>query len=586
MSCHPPESLESLRAERDALRDRLAEDKEVFAAIRSGKADVVLVDGAGGHRVAAFSDSSETYRLIIESIDQGAATLAPDGTVLYANRSLALMFGIPLGRLIGSSLFQHIPRDYHTTLREWLGNHGGEKRSGEWRLPCGATDGILLHAVISPLPVRSGASYSLVVTDIGPVLERETLRRNQINLEREAIELTAAKHAAEQGSRAKSIFLATMSHELRTPMNAIIGFNDLLLMTENDPGRREQMNIIKEASNSLLQIIRNILDLSKIEAGQTEVQDENFVLCELVSAVSSMFEVQASTKMISYSVSIDPLLPLQICGDSGLLKQILINLIGNAIKFTNAGSVNVRIERYRVSSIGSGVPIVFHIQDTGIGIKPENQDRIFEIFEQEDGSFTRRFGGSGLGLSISKRLVTLLDGEIWVRSTPGVGSCFSFAVTCKPVEIPHTEASATIALEPPRPSSKCRVLVVDDDLYSRKLLTDALETHSYSVSLAEDGDQALRLLGQQKVDLILLDIQLPVVSGLDVVRTIRSGGVPGCDPAILIIAVTAYAMGGDREHFLSNGMTDYLSKPINITQMLATIARHCDGTVQAIGTAN
>ena len=223
-----------------------------------------------------------------------------------------------------------------------------------------------------------------------------------------------------------------MSHELRTPMNAIIGFNELLIMTEKDDNRRNKMNIIKEAGNSLLQLIRNMLDLSKIEAGQTTVYEENFILSELIYAVLSMFEAQALSKMITLSTVIDSRLPIQIYSDSGLLKQILTNLIGNAIKFTNSGSICIKVEYdNKLHQEPNFQSILFHIEDTGIGIKPENIDRIFEIFEQEDGSFTRRFGGSGLGLSISKRLTTLLGGQIWVESTPDVGSRFSFSISCK-----------------------------------------------------------------------------------------------------------------------------------------------------------
>jgi PAS domain S-box-containing protein len=575
MSCDPSETLESLRAERDALRRRLAENDDVFAAIRSGKADIVLKDEVRGHHIATFDEASETYRLIIESIEQGAATLSTVGTVLYANRSLAAMFGVPLGKLIGSSLFHHIPRDYHAMLAGWLSGQSGEKKSGEWRLPCVATGKTLLHAVISPLPARSGSSYSLVVTDIGPVLEREELRRNKVNLEREAVELTAAKQAAEQGSRAKSIFLATMSHELRTPMNAIIGFTELLLMTEKDPNRCEQMNIIREASGSLLQIIHDILDLSRIEAGQTTVHDEDFILSEVIGAVGAMFSAQASRKMIDFTIHIDPRLPTRVRSDPGLLKQVLVNLVGNAIKFTSSGSVELRLDDHGFGSIGDVVTVVFHITDTGIGIKPENLDRIFEMFEQEDSSFTRRFGGSGLGLSISKRLVSLLGGEIWVESMPGIGSRFSFTATFPIIRATHTEAPAAVATIPANLRPTARILVVDDDPFSRKLLVNALEGSGYLVIPAGDGDKALEALERQAFDVILLDIQLPRVSGLEVVRKIRSGRLRKCPPALPVIAITAYAMTGDRERFLDEGMTDYLSKPINVAHMLTTVAGYC-----------
>ena len=566
----PPETIESLRAERDALRERLAEDQEVFAAIRSGKVDAVLGKGVGVHRIVAADEESETYRLIIESIEQGAATLSVEGTVLYANRRLAAMFNISLEKLIGSSLFQHIPHGYHEVLSGWLVKRGDEKKSGEWRLSDIGKGETLLHAVISPLPAKSGSAYSLVVTDIGPVLEREELRRNAINLEREAIELTAAKHAAEQASRAKSIFLANMSHELRTPLNAIIGFTELLLMTEESEHRREQMGIVRDASGSLLQIIHNILDLSKIEAGQMPVAEEDFIIADVVSSVCSMFSAQASTKQIDFSETIGPLVPSTIRSDPGLLKQVLVNLIGNAIKFTTCGSVSLRVD------VNPSVPgqLIFHITDTGIGIKPQSLTRIFEMFEQEDSSFTKQFGGSGLGLSISKRLVSLLGGELWVESKPGVGSRFSFTMALKAVAPIHPDKSSALSIPCQGLSPELRVFIVEDDPFSRKLLVYVLENDGYLVTSAEDGHRALEVLEREPFDLILMDIQLPHVSGLEIVKKIRSGGVSGCDPAIPIIAITAYAMRGDRDRFLNEGMTDYVSKPINVAHLLASVARH------------
>ncbi|MEI6560290.1 MAG: histidine kinase dimerization/phospho-acceptor domain-containing protein [Rhodospirillaceae bacterium] len=297
------QTIRDLRAERDSLRDRLLEAKEVIAAIRSGKVDVVLETGAGGQRIVASDDASETYRLIIESIDQGAGTLSADGTVLYANRRFASLFGVPLEKLIGSSIFSYIPNDYHITLVRWL---SGEKNSGEWRLPCIEAGETLVHAVITPLPAESGSAFSLVVTDIGPILEREELRRHNITLKQEAIELTAAKHAAEQASRAKSSFLATMSHELRTPLNAIIGFTELLLLSEKNEARLEQMKIIREASRNLLQVIQSILDLSRIESGHVRVQEDNFVIADIIDAVGSLFGVQAESKGIIFTIPCSP----------------------------------------------------------------------------------------------------------------------------------------------------------------------------------------------------------------------------------------------------------------------------------------
>ena len=249
----------------------------------------------------SLTNNTEAYRLIVEHIDQGAAILAANGTILYANRRLAIMLGLSLKSLIGSFLLQHLPHPNPDLFETKICNFYNQKETIVWR-------------------------------------------RNQAILEQKTADLITAKQAAEQASRTKNIFLATMSHELRTPMNAIIGFNELLIMTEKDDNRRNKMNIIKEAGNSLLQLIRNMLDLSKIEAGQTTVYEENFILSELIYAVLSMFEAQALSKMITLSTVIDSRLPIQIYSDSGLLKQILTNLIGNAIKFTNSGSICIKVE--------------------------------------------------------------------------------------------------------------------------------------------------------------------------------------------------------------------------------------------------
>jgi CheY-like chemotaxis protein len=335
------------------------------------------------------------------------------------------------------------------------------------------------------------------------------------------------------------------------------------------------MNIVREASGSLLQIIHNILDLSKIETGQTTVIEENFVLEDVINSVSSLFSALAASKQIEFTTRIDPTLPALVRGDPGLLKQIVTNLIGNAIKFTSEGRVSLSIERQEGVVTPGIVALIFHITDTGIGIKPENLERIFEMFEQEDSSFTKRFGGSGLGLSISKRLALLLGGRIWVESRPGIGSRFSFAASLKAVERRGVSVEATEMAGLAEKGPGNRVLIVEDDAFSRRLLVDILEDQDYQVVAAGDGEQALVLLGQQTFDLILMDIQLPLVSGLDVVRAIRSGRAHGCDPAIPVVAITAYTLRGDRERFLSQGMTDYLSKPYNVSQLLATVGRYC-----------
>ena len=566
--------IERLRKERDSARLRLEEAEELIAAIRAGKIDVVLPDH---HHQIAANNPSETYRILIENIDQGAATLSDNGTILYANRPLSALFGTPLPRLIGSSLFSHIPTVNHPQLTRWLASSGVAKKSGEWRIQSQDGGEIVLHAAVRPLPINYGSSFSLIVSDIGPALEREELRLHNLNLEQEAIELTAAKHAAEQASQAKSVFLATMSHELRTPLNAVIGFTELLLMSEIDPGRRENMSIIREASRSLLQIIQSILDLSRIESGHTCLEEDNFVLSDVVEAVLSMFCVQAEKKGVELSSVVDQTIPTILCGDAKLLEQILANLVGNSIKFTTSGVINITVSSDSPAVLGDIVNIRFNVQDTGIGIRPESIGRIFEMFEQEDASYTRRYGGSGLGLSISRRLVTLLGGDISVESTPGVGSTFSFNAPFKTgVKYDNglTDLSSNDSI---LQFKNTNILVVEDDFHSRKLLVNTLKNVGYSVWSAKDGRKALKILGMQTFSLVLMDIQLPYVSGIDITLKVRAGEVAGCDPNIPIIAVTAYAMSGDREKFLQNGMTGYVSKPISPANLSIAVARALAG---------
>ena len=567
------DTIESLRAERDALREIVAEHNETFSAIRSGQVDIFFGGSVGVLRT--FSDGTlEAYRLLIESIDQGAGTLSPEGLILYANRRLSELFNVPLEKLIGSSIFSHIPREHHLDIKSWF---GGKNHSGEWRLPQLSKGQLLVHAAISPLPSECGSAYSLIVTDIGPSIEREELRWNQAKLEREAAELTAAKYAAEQANKAKSSFLATMSHELRTPLNAIIGFTELLLMNESSSTKIDQLKIIREASGNLLQIIQSILDISKIEAGHVVVDSIDFVIDDVVNGVHSLFGAQVMSKNIEFNIFRGPDVPSLVQGDPKLLEQVLINLVGNAIKFTLKGTISLGVTLIGHDVEHGLITLAFHIKDTGVGIKAENLGRIFDVFEQEDSSYTRQFGGSGLGLAISKRLVSLLGGEICVESSPGVGSCFSFNVIFKSCRS-FVRIANEVAITKVTDTQDVHILVVEDDSFSRMLLTQFLEDKCYAVYAVSDGGEALEILSQKQFDLILLDIQLPICSGEDITKKIRAGSVPGCDKDTPIVAVTSHAMRGDREKFLRQGMNDYISKPINVSNVLATVDKYCRKT--------
>ena len=424
--------------------------------------------------------------------------------------------------------------------------------------------------------VQAGTQDFLVKGQVdGPQLQRSMLyaiQRKQLETE-----LRKARQEAETANATKSRCLATMSHELRTPLNAIIGFAQLLMLTEPKPGEQEQLNIICQAGSTLMALINDILDLSKIEAGKVRVRLSDFDLADALHTTVDLFRGQAQRKKLDLGISLSPELPQRLRGDAGLLRQVLTNLIGNALKFTNEGGIDVAVEPGGPRRDDGKVMVIFHVTDTGIGIQPENKSRIFEMFEQEDNSLTRRFSGSGLGLAISKALVTLLGGHIGVESAHGVGSRFSFSILFDAADLelerepPPSQPTLPAALA--GSSRRRRLLLVEDDRFSQKLVTAAMETQGYEIAIANDGAHGLALLQEQDFDLILMDIQLPVLDGLSATRLIRSGAVPGCDRSIPIVALSAFAMRDDRERFLQAGMTDYLSKPIDINRMLQTIHR-------------
>jgi len=389
-----------------------------------------------------------------------------------------------------------------------------------------------------------------------------------VKLAEEALRLE--KEKAEQANAAKSRFLATMSHELRTPLNAIIGFAGLLLSKETEADRREQLSMISQAGENLLNLIGDILDLSRIEAGHTEVHLTTSDLEGELARVSNLFKKQLDQRSLHFSSHIHPDTPTRIRTDFDLLRQILINLIGNAIKFTSEGHISLSV-RAHTTTEAKAQQILFQVRDTGIGIEHVHLERIFESFEQAHETMTRTFSGSGLGLSICRRLVSLLGGRIWVESEPGVGSCFSFTIDVEvapPYQDLQTDAAYPVQGQPGMGQA---ILVVEDDVMNRRLMETILKDVGYCVYTAEDGPAALSTLETTPVDLVLMDIQLPKMNGLEVTKRIRSGAVSSCPASIPIVALTAFAIAGDQAHFLAEGMDGYLSKPVDHRRLLATI---------------
>ena len=377
-----------------------------------------------------------------------------------------------------------------------------------------------------------------------------------------------ARDEAQAANKAKSHFLATMSHEIRTPLNAVINLSELLLETKLDDRQRKLIQGVCEGGRSLLQLVNDVLDFSRIEAGRLELVTTSFRLHDLLDGLASLFEKDAALKKLYFGLSIGDDVPEVIAADPSRLRQILQNLLANAIKFTEKGSVSVTVKMLPKEQQRAGnVPMmIFHISDTGIGISEQDQQRLFQEFSQVDTNLDRRFGGSGLGLAIAARLVMLMGGKIGCHSVPGVGSTFWFTLPVRTNGTVHEQSRTdSSGLQP------VNVLLVEDSQTNQMVATAMLEKTGCRLTIANNGYESLEKVQQADFDIVLMDVSMPGMDGLEATRRIRALG--GKYQTLPILAMTAHAFAHDREACLEAGMNDYLSKPLQREQLYSLLKK-------------
>ncbi|MBM4054109.1 MAG: PAS domain S-box protein [Planctomycetes bacterium] len=536
--------------------------------------DLAISETRNGNQytfTAIVRDVTTRFRTLSHAMNQSSAAIFltnPSGIIEYTNHKFLQLTGYSSAeisgkhtRILKSGLTS--PEVYKdlwkaiTSGNVWMGDLCNKKKNGElyW-----------ISTSISPIKNQSGEIiyFSSIAEDI-------TLRKHAEE------ELQKAKEAAESATIAKSEFLARMSHEIRTPMNAIIGMTELALDTELTEEQRRYLTTIKSSSDSLLMLINDILDLSKIESGFMEIDFIHFSPKKIIENIIETMKFRAVAKGITLTYAIENnCLPDILIGDPNRLRQILMNLIDNAIKFTEKGSVLLSIKphtNHDCCSPGHVFEVHFMVSDTGIGISKTHQKNLFEKFSQADTSITRKYGGTGLGLSISKSLVEMMGGKIWIESEKDKGSCFHFTV---PFHVPKNRENTKYFSSDPKKTphfekSHVKLLLVEDNTDNQYLAKTILEKAGYAVDIAANGKLAVEALQKIHYDLILMDIEMPELDGFSAAKEIRIREQNQGLTHIPIIALTAHALKGIREKCLEHGMDDCITKPMKKNTLLQII---------------
>ena len=514
-----------------------------------------------------MSESRVQFEELVNNLEVGIfrCSLDSNNQLLFINPAFSRMLGYPVASVLEmrlKNIFED-PEEFNRLMTK-VSSEGHVHN--EW-IRIKKSDGQVMQCSLNAVLAKAKESSSLVIDGmIEDITEHKRAREG----------LLQAKIAAEEANSAKSMFLANMSHEVRTPMNAVIGMLDLTLDMDLNEEQRDNLMTAKEAADNLLNLLNDILDISRVESGKIKLEAIEFDLWKVIDSVTKGLSVLANKKNIKLVSYIQPGVPRLVVGDSTRLRQIIINLVNNAIKFTHEGKVEIKVDSTFVAH--DEAKLTISVSDTGIGIPKDKQATIFDVFTQADASITRRYGGTGLGLAICKKLVEMMDGRIWIESEEGTGSTFHFTIHLKAK--PDAAMSMSSAhkenefFDRREATSKglriLNILLAEDNPLNQKIAVKLLEKRGWLVTMVSDGQQAIDQLANKKFDIVLMDVQMPVLDGLEATRMVRrkekeSGG------HIPIIAMTARAMAEDEKKCLEAGMDAYISKPIDANKVYSTI---------------
>ncbi|MBF0513710.1 MAG: PAS domain S-box protein [Desulfovibrionaceae bacterium] len=505
----------------------------------------------------SLKTSEARFRSVAQTATDAIVTIDDKGLITFFNEAAVFMFGYRPEEALGMAVADLMPERFRQAHSEALKRFVDTGRS--------TSIGKLVERTGLK---RDGSEFplelSVAMWESGEGRHFTGILRDISGRKRDEDFIQSAMRQAEAASKAKSEFLANMSHEIRTPMNGILGMLQLLDMTSLDGEQKEYILAAIKSSKRLTRLLSDILDLSRIEAGRLALEETEFEMANQRQSVLEVFSAIAAQKGVGLDFFVDGQVPPALIGDKARLRQIIFNLVGNAIKFTEKGGVRVDVSRLD-APCDNCLRVLFTVKDTGVGIPEERLGDIFEPFVQAEGSYTRRFQGAGLGLSIVRRLVKLMGGDLSIDSAAGEGTTVYLSLPFKLSDARSGQPGPVAAPAPAPADARRRILFADDDTVSLLAGKRMLEKSGYFVVTAVNGQEALERFAGQEFDLILMDVQMPVLDGVEATKRIRASGSPRA--GIPIVAMTAYAMSGDKEKFLAAGMDGYLSKPVEMEEL-------------------